>query len=85
MLGLWLLQSNKLRKTLVLVSGHSAITTTLKREVEFKMLVQMFLESLVSDESHPADRAVVFDSFVYLSLGKQIESIERLEREELTA
>lgn len=45
------------------------------------MLVQMFLERLVSDESHPADRAVVFDSFVYLSLGKQIESIERLERE----
>ena len=44
------------------------------------MLVQMFLESLVSDESHPADRAVVFDSFVYLSLGKQIDSIERLER-----
>ena len=69
LLGLWLLQSNKLRKTLVLVSGHSTVTTTLEGEIELKMLVQMFLESLISDKSHPTDTAVVFASFEYLSLG----------------
>ena len=81
MLILWLLQSNKLEKTLVLVSGYSAVTTTLESEIDIKMLEQMFLESLISDESHPANSAVVFDAFVYLSLDKQIESNEGLERE----
>ena len=73
MFALGLSQSNEIRKPLILVSCHGAIATSLEHQVLLEMLIQMVLQSLISDKAHSTNCAVVLDSLIDLGLSEDIQ------------
>ena len=65
---------NEFCKSLELITGHSAITTTFQREVQLEMCIQMLFQRLIAYKSHPTNAAVVLDAFVNLILGSNVKS-----------
>lgn len=67
-------RSDELSEGLVLVAGHCAIPSTLKRKVLLEVGVQVLFEGQIAYKAHSADAAVKFDTVEDFSLGCLIES-----------
>ena len=62
LLALGFSDGNELREALVLVTGRSTLASTLGREIQLEVRVQVILQCLVTDEPHSTDAAVELDA-----------------------
>lgn len=58
---------NEVSKALVLLTGHCAIATALKRKVLFEVGIQVLFKGEVPDKAHSTNAAVELDAIKVLS------------------